>query len=78
MADVSFWQSPRPTQAFTAKYSGRCALDTCERRGEIEPGDAVRYIDNELMHSRCANRTDRGDTNPLCTKCYCYHVGDCL
>lgn len=77
MPSVEFWQSPRPTEAFTAKYRGPCALESCERQHTIEPGDAVRYVDNELMHSRCANRVERGESQPLCTNCSLYHAGEC-
>lgn len=62
---------------FTAKYEGRCALSTCEKRGEILQGDAVAYRDDELMHLSCVRRCERGQTDPYCGKCSRYHVGQC-
>lgn len=67
--------TPKP---FTARYAGTCALATCEKnRGDIEQGDAVMYSGDELMHQRCAARVSRGETDPYCGTCFCYHVGDC-
>lgn len=66
------------TGIFTAKYRGTCALQTCERQREIEPGDACQYVDEELHHMVCARRVHRGQTEKLCTTCYLYHpAGDC-
>lgn len=65
------------TGVFTARYRGRCALDTCERGGVIEQGSTAQYADAELYHLACARRVERGDTAPLCKDCYLYHVGEC-
>lgn len=72
----TFWNNT-PAEPFNARYGGRCSLDDCEKRGIIEIGDVVQYSDDELMHLRCARRTERGETAPLCDKCWCYHKGEC-
>lgn len=65
------------TGVFTAKYRGRCALDTCEKSGIIEQGSAAQFADAELYHLACARRVARGETAPLCQSCYLYHNGEC-
>lgn len=37
---------------FTARFPGRCAVD-CGTR--ITEGDAVTYVDDELVHAGCAD-----------------------
>jgi hypothetical protein len=62
---------------FTAKYHGYCSLETCERGGKIQQGDAAQYLNKFIYHMACARRVERGDTAPLCTDCYLYHRGEC-
>lgn len=72
----NFFATTAPASTFNAKYQGRCALPTCERRNEIEQGDVCQYVDGELMHMVCARRVERGQAEKLCPDCYCYHAGD--
>ena len=37
------------SKVFTAAYPGTCA----ECLDEIEPGDEVQYVDDELIHEDC-------------------------
>jgi hypothetical protein len=66
-------------RAFAAKYPGRCG--SCERN--IEPGDLVRYDDDELVHNKCAG-LDLVTTAPstgsalVCPECNIDHAGDCF
>lgn len=62
---------------FTARYAGYCNLATCERHNEIQQGDACQYLDELIYHLVCARRVVRGQSEPLCTDCYLYHVGEC-
>jgi hypothetical protein len=63
---------------FNAKYRGWCALQTCERRQEIEQGDVCQYVDGHLMHMVCARRVQRGQSENLCADCFQYHnSGEC-
>lgn len=65
------------SEPFNAKYTGRCSLMTCEKSATIEQGDVCQYVDGELMHMVCARRVVREQAAPLCTDCWCYHVGEC-
>jgi hypothetical protein len=63
---------------FEAKYSGRCAAESCNYGdGQIREGDDVEYQDDELMHRECAASTRRGEP-PLCKSCFTHHRGECL
>lgn len=64
--------------AFEARYHGRCAADC---GSQVEPGDAVRYVDDELMHAGCADEPardelSRGRSEP-CPSCWLIHAGEC-
>lgn len=66
------------TGVFTARYAGWCNLEHCEKNsGRIQQGDACQHVDDLLYHLGCARRVERGQTDPLCEDCYCYHVGQC-
>lgn len=75
MSDNFFAVTKISTGRFSAKYVGRCSLDTCEKRNEIDLGDACEYVDDELYHLTCAGRVKRGEQ--LCGDCQCYHAGEC-
>ena len=62
---------------FNAKYSGTCALDTCERKQVIEIGDVIQFVCDHVMHMVCARRVAREQTAPLCGTCWRYHRGEC-
>lgn len=47
------------SRIFAAAYSGTC--DECG--DEIEPGDDVQYVDDELVHADC--NPDLGDEDSL-------------
>lgn len=55
---------------FDAKFPGRCPAPSCDRR--IEPGDAVTYVDDQLVHDECA--LDAGVPEPatreVCSQCF--------
>ncbi|WP_295851255.1 hypothetical protein [uncultured Microbacterium sp.] len=53
---------------FTAKYSGRCAADCGD---PIAPGDAVEYVDDQLVHEGClpAPVVERAP-RPVCPECF--------
>lgn len=59
---------------FQAKYPGRCA-DCGER---IEAGDAVRYVDDELVHDACTATSPPPRTPPVCATCWLAHAGECF
>lgn len=56
--------------SFSARYAGRCG--NCDNR--IEPGDEVRYDDDELVHDQCPGESGPGD---VCIYCWCIHRGEC-
>ncbi len=65
---------------FNAKYEGRCLAPDCvvgEKKGIIEIGDVVEYVDAEIMHLSCAGRVMRGEALTMCPDCWLYHAGDC-
>lgn len=55
--------------AFTARYEGRCAAPDC--RDRIERGDAVEYVDEQLVHEGCvpAPMVERAP-RPVCGECF--------
>ena len=66
--------------SFRAKYSGRCGA--CDDR--INPGDDVRYDDDQLVHDVCpgpAYTPDQftlGPLETLCPQCFTIHAGECM
>lgn len=55
--------------SFTAKYSGRCSGYCGD---PIVPGDAVEYVDGELVHDGCtpaAPEVER-EARPVCPNCF--------
>lgn len=53
---------------FTAKYSGRCAGDCGD---SIVPGDAVRYVDGDLVHDDCTPTVEvEREVRPVCPNCF--------
>jgi hypothetical protein len=60
---------------FNARYPGRCEGDC---GGEIEPGDEVSYVDDQLMHTDCQPRHwPDGEKPPICPHCWLQHAGEC-
>lgn len=53
---------------FTAKYSGRCAADCGD---PIDPGDAVEYVDGQLVHDGCNPPAEvEREARPVCSHCF--------
>lgn len=44
------------SKVFTAHYDGLCG----ECGDEIEPGDEVQYVDDELVHADCSTEISGG------------------
>lgn len=60
--------------SFVARYSGDCA--DCDE--PIVPGHDVTYDrHSNLVHVRCPQPPDDVPPEPLCGRCFCYHVGEC-
>ena len=60
-----------PSRDFTAQYFGQCP--DCDEK--IEPGQLVRYADDELVHTYCAITPT---TEVACKRCFCVHAGECF
>lgn len=66
------------SRPFEASYPGRCPGCDCP----IEPGERVRYVDDDLLHEACADRgpaaiLDAAPGKP-CGACWTVHAGECL
>lgn len=62
--------------SFSAKYPGRCGH--CDNR--IEPGQQVRYEDDELVHDDCVPTPDLDAprrNERACMECWTTHAGEC-
>lgn len=53
---------------FTARYGGACASPLCDVR--IAPGDAVEYVDDQLVHAGCLPPAEV-KPRPVCAECFC-------
>ena len=65
------------SKVFAANFPGQCG--TCEDR--IEPGDKVRYEDDELVHESCPYvDVTKAPRNPpdVCPECNIDHAGKCF
>lgn len=49
-------------KTFRVKYPGRCAADC---GSVIEPGDDVTYVEDELVHVECADRSWPSGLGPM-------------
>jgi hypothetical protein len=74
------YASNREPGVFEARYPGHCYL--CD--DHIDPGDTVRYDDDELVHNKCAT-AEKIITAPkvgapvaVCPHCNIDHAGECF
>lgn len=58
---------------FEARYRGECA--SCG--WDIEPGEPVRYQDNELVHDDCDGDAEPARQQVVCPSCWLVHAGEC-
>lgn len=58
---------------FPARYKGPCAADCGSL---IEPGEDVRYLDDELVHADCDGKREMPWV-AVCPKCHIAHAGEC-
>jgi hypothetical protein len=60
--------------AFRARYAGGCA----ECWHDIEPGELVRFDDDDrLVHDSCAAEPELAE-QPACPSCWLVHAGECM
>ncbi len=62
---------------FAARFSGRCAADCGER---ITEGDAVTYVDEQLVHAECTGVLGPMPTPRavhVCPECHLVQPCDC-
>lgn len=70
----------RNTPVFEARYPGHCHL--CD--DHIDPGDLVRYDDDEVVHNKCASAEaittspKVGSSVAVCPECNIDHAGPCF
>lgn len=72
--------SRRDSAPFIASFGAACAAECGER---IQPGQDVRYHDDELMHVECAEQVAarppaRVELVRPCPSCWTVHAGECL
>ena len=61
---------------FTARYRGRCA--GCDE--EIEPGQSVAYVDDDLVHAGCGTggyAKPGSKKEEVCTTCWLIKPCEC-
>lgn len=63
---------------FIAQYDGACAAE-CGYR--IHPGDAVKYVEDDLVHAECAPKPDPFELRPsevVCPDCFLVRPCRCV
>lgn len=62
--------------SFYARYFGTCAEPNCGQK--IVPGEAVTYVDDELVHEECPEKLPERPERPPCPDCFLVHAGECF